>query len=314
MKKLIALMLTLCLACLSFAACRQAQPEDAAEETEQTADIFRFEDYESDEVFNIKQVELSEALAEKCTSYKFTYLSDGLRIKAYISIPQSMIASQQPGKCLLYNRGGNRDFATLEKETTATICAACDRIVVASQYRGGGGSQGKDEFGGADLHDVIQLIDLCEQQFTFIDMDDFCVAGASRGGVMTYPAARQDSRIKRIIAISAVSDLIDAYDRRDDMKEVLLETIGKTPEEDPAGYQARSAIYWADEIKVPVLMFHSRQDAQVDFSQAEALYEKLKDHVDCTFITYDDDVHGLHQEDFAIIRKWLNGEEVQGNG
>ena len=34
----------------------------------------------------------------------------------------------------------------------------CDRIVVGSQYRGGGGSEGKDEFGGDDLNDVINAI------------------------------------------------------------------------------------------------------------------------------------------------------------
>jgi dipeptidyl aminopeptidase/acylaminoacyl peptidase len=139
-------------------------------------------------------------------------------------------------------------------------------------------------------------------------MDDFCVIGSSRGGVMTYPAARKDSRIKRIIALSALCDLFEAYEVRDDMmKTVLKETIGFTPEEKPEEYKKRSAVYWADEIKIPVLMFHAKQDKQVPYSQAENLYEKLKDNTDCTLITYDDDLHGMvHEKDYQTIRDWLN--------
>lgn len=50
---------------------------------------------------------------------------------------------------------------------------------------------------------------------------------------MTFPAARMNSRIKRIIALSAVSDLFGSYEARDDMKDVLKGTIGFTPEENP---------------------------------------------------------------------------------
>ena len=138
-------------------------------------------------------------------------------------------------------------------------------------------------------------------------MDDFCMVGASRGGVMTYPAARKDSRIKRIIAIGAVTDLVEAYEARDDMKTVLKETIGFTPEENPEAYKKRSAVYWADEIKIPVLMFHAKQDKQVSYSQAEDLYKKLKDNTDCTLITYDDDSHAeVKPEDYQTIHDWLN--------
>ena len=288
---------------LSFAACSGTETG-----VSEKGDIFRFEDYESDEVFDIRQVALSDELAQVCTSYKFTYLSDGYKIRAYISIPVSAAETKEPGKCVLYNRGGNRDYGKLEDDSTAVICSACGRIVVASQYRGGGGSEGKDEFGGDDLHDVIKLIDLCENSFSFVDMDDFCVAGASRGGMMTYMAARQDERIKRIITISAVSDLFESYESREDMKQVMLETIGKTPEEAREEYEKRSAICWYDEIKIPVLMIHSRQDELVSFSQAEALYEKLKDSTDCTFITHDDDFHGAHREDLVTIREWLDKE------
>lgn len=301
---------------MSFAAC-QSEKSSRAEPTYQIeattaaeeSKLYDMENYESSEVFDIVKVNQGRKYDEICTTYKFNYLSDGLKIEGYISIPTSIAVTGKPGKCVMFNHGGNRDFGKLENDSIAPICAVCNRIVVASQYRGCGGSEGEDHFGGDDLNDVIKLIDLCEKHFSFIDMDDFCVMGSSRGGVMTYPAARKDSRIKRIIALSAVCDLFESYEARDDMKTVLKETLGFTPEEKPEEYEKRSAVFWADEIKIPVLMFHAKQDKQVSYSQAENLYVKLMDNTDCTFITYDDDIHGIvHEKDYQTIRDWLNQE------
>ncbi|MBQ3265845.1 MAG: S9 family peptidase [Ruminococcus sp.] len=307
--RLTGMILAIILVLMTFEACGSANTEPT-EQSLPKSNIYRLEDYESDEVFDIQTVELSESLAARCKSYKFTYLSDGLKIKGYISIPASAQISQKPCKCVLYNRGGNRDYGTLEDDTTAQFCAASGRIVIASQYREADGALGYDQFGGDDLHDVIKLIDICENHFSFVDMDDFCVFGASRGGMMTYMAARQDDRIKLIISLSGVSDLFNSYESREDMKRVLEETIGCTPEENPAEYEKRSAVYWADEINIPVLIIHSKLDQQVPFEQAEEMVEKLKDHTDCTFITHEDDVHGPHNEDIAIINNWLKEHET----
>ena len=58
-----------------------------------------------------------------------------------------------------------------------------------------------------------------------------------------------------------------------------------------------------------MLMFHSRNDDKVSYSQAEALYEKLKDVTDCTLITYDDDSHGtIREQDYQTVCNWLKNE------
>ena len=269
--------------------------------------IYYFAKYQNEEVFDIEQINLNHSLSKSCVSYQFTYISDGYQVKAYISIPLSFIENQLPGKCILYNRGGNSKIGLLKDYDTAKLCAATNRIIIASQYRGADGGSGKDEFGGDDLHDIIKLIDLCETHFSFIDMDDFCAAGVSRGGMMTYLTVKQDDRVKRMIAISAVSDLFQAYENREDMREVLHNYIGATPEQYPDAYKNRSAIYWSDEITVPVLMIHSKYDEQVSFSQAEDMYEKLKEnHTDVSFIARDDNTHGLSDKDLEVILDWLH--------
>lgn len=285
---------------LFFTGCYQENSTPAL-----SPDIYRLEDYENNEVFDIEKVSLDKKLAQKCITYKFSYLSDGYEIKAYVSIPVFAVESRKPQKCLMFNRGGNAAIGGLSDTTTASISAECNRIVIASQYRGGG-SDGVDEFGGDDVNDVIKLIDLCQNHFKFIDMEDFCVAGVSRGGMMTYMAARRDSRIKRIISVSGLSDLARSYEEREDTRDMLNRYIGCTPWEDPSQYEKRSAICWYDEIQIPVLIIHSTGDEQVSYKQAEELYEKMKYTTDCTLVTHKDSIHGLHSDDIKTINEWLN--------
>ncbi len=302
MKKLISLLLISLFVVPIFVGC--------SVDDKQLADTspYNFSNYENlDDISDIQEVSLSRQLRKVCVSYKFTYLSDGYQVKAYISIPLDCIESSTPFKCIVYNRGGNSRIGYLGDEDTAKICSATNRIVIASQYRGADGGTGTDQFGGADLNDVIKLINLCDKTFEFVDMSDLCVAGVSRGGMMSYMTARQDERVKGIIAISAVSDLFQAYDDRDDMKTILNNYIGGSPDDLPDEYEKRSAICWANELQVPVLIIHSKQDKQVSFSQAEGLYNKIKStNPNCTLITYDDNTHGLHAKDSEEISSWID--------
>ena len=268
--------------------------------------IFDMYDYENDEVFYVDKMNLDGELAKVCTTYEFSFLSDGYQIKAYMAIPNESMEAQKPCKCLIYNRGGHYNYGSLNYKSLSSICAATKRIVVGCEIRGDNGSEGYDQFGGDELHDVIKLIDLCENHFSFIDMDDFAAIGVSRGGIATYMSARQDKRIQKIIVLSGMADLFKGYEEREEqMKQLLRDCIGGTPEEMPEEYEKRSAVYWADEIKIPVLIVHSRGDEKVSFEQAEQMYEKLKDHTECSFIIHDDDLHEIHEEDIPKIVEWL---------
>ena len=99
-KKLIYSLLASMLVLLSLSACQPAKPgQTETTSSAQSSDIYHIEDYESSEVFDIAKVNLSEALSDICTSYRFTYLSDGLKINGYISVPNSLAETQKPGKC-----------------------------------------------------------------------------------------------------------------------------------------------------------------------------------------------------------------------
>ncbi len=298
MKRILLIVLAFCITALTLAGCNNTTSQNTL------VNFFEYEGVQS--ISDIQKIKLPNKYSKLCTSYKFTYSSDGCSVKAYISIPLDC-SSENPKNCLLYNRGGNSRTGLLSDTDTAKICAEIDRVVIASQYRGTDGGTGKDEFGGKDLNDLTVLIDLCETTFNFTDMEDFCVAGVSRGGMMTYMLARSDARASRIVAVSAVSDLKKAYEDREDMRELLKNSIGGSPELLPSEYENRSAICWAEEITTPVLMIHSKYDEQVSYSQAENLKAEFdKNGLECTLITHDDKTHGLHKEDIATIKDWLS--------
>lgn len=84
---------------------------------------------------------------EKINVREITYLSDGLKIKGFVATPKN-------GKNLpvmIYNRGGNREFGSLDEFEIYWMAkyANWGYVVIGSQYRGCCGSEGKDEFGGA---------------------------------------------------------------------------------------------------------------------------------------------------------------------
>ena len=311
MKRIVAIGLSAVMA-LSFAGCgntdTSAVPEDSLSSAAVEKDGFSFADYLGDEIIEIKKVDNGKQLDSICETYRFIFMSDGYKIKGFISIPLSCIETRTPCQCMIFCRGGNSELDALKKEETAVRCAVSNRIVIGCEHRGGNGTEGTDQYGGDDLNDVIRLIDFCDTIFEFADSSDLCVEGESRGGLMTYMTARRDKRVKKIIVCSGISDLVAAFHEREDkMKEVLVRCIGGTPEEMPEEYEKRSAVYWADEIKIPILIIHSKGDKQANFAtQAQAIYDKLKDSTDCTFITYEDDMHGFHEDkDPAVIREWL---------
>jgi len=102
---------------------------------------------------------------------EITYVSDGLRIEGHIITPRGRGSHQTgpqqmgPHPCLIYNRGGNRDFGAnspLRVARRLAKFASWGYVVVASQYRGNAGGEGQEEFGGADVADVLNLIPLLE--------------------------------------------------------------------------------------------------------------------------------------------------------
>jgi len=226
--------------------------------------------------------------------YRLTYWSDGLLIKGFYAEPKS----PGPHAAVIYNRGGNRDTGALTGVELGPL-AEVGFVVVASQFRGGGGSQGVSQFGGDDLHDVTNLIPLLKSR-PAVDPDRIVMIGGSSGGMMTYLALeaqtlRGTHDIKAAVTVSGLADLISwGKERPDITTPFYLEMFGALPDVNPAPYVARSAVDWPWRIRVPIQLEHGDADDTVSVQQSEHLYSQLRYYGDtANLIIYPGGQHGL---------------------
>ncbi len=195
---------------------------------------------------------------EKIDMNRMVYLSDGLKITGMLIKPREK--GLYP--CIIYNRGGNRDFGKLSITDALNLgqLAIQGYVVIAGNYRGGGGSEGRDEYGGRDINDVLNLIEVLEE-IEGADIDRIGMYGWSRGGMMTYMALTKTSRIKAAVVGAAPSDLtkIERSSLESNIYSRLIPNYWDNREEE---LKKRSAIFWVDKFpkNVPILLVHGNSD------------------------------------------------------
>jgi dipeptidyl aminopeptidase/acylaminoacyl peptidase len=146
-------------------------------------------------------------------------------------------------------------------------------VVLASQYRGNDGGQGKEELGGEDVNDVLNLIKTAKS-LPFINPSKIVMLGYSRGGMMTYLAIKHGAEIKAAAVVGGGTDMAQTYNEREEgMKRVIRKLVGT----DRTEWEKRSAYYWPEKINVPILILHGEDDLRVNVSQAKKLADKLKE-------------------------------------
>jgi len=234
------------------------------------------------------------------------YMSDGLRVVGYVQRPEA------PGRhpAVLFARGGNRDFGRIDERTLLTMQRFVDEgfVVISTQYRGTEGSEGHDEFGGGDVHDLLALAPLA-QSLPDVDPDRLFLFGASRGGMEALLAARAGMPVRAIALRSPMVDLEATSRERPEMRDLFAEMIPNYAR-DPAGeLRKRSAVAWPEQIAKPVLILHAADDFRVSPAQTRRLDEELgAHHLDHHLVVYDREIHQLvfHREEaFREVVAWF---------
>jgi len=230
--------------------------------------------YAENKFTGAKLQQIKENRVKNCKYYRIRYLSDGLEVVGFIIRPKEK--GNYP--VIIFNRGGNREYGKVNKQHLVWLSSFASKgyVVIASQYRGVDGGEGKEEFGGKDINDVLNLMSLVEN-LDYTNPKNIGMLGASRGGMMTYLAIKNNIDINAAVVISGLSNLIQNYKEREQgMKNVYKELIGGPPSEYEQQYKKRSAYYWPEKIDVPVLIMHGKKDRRVNISQAKNLSEKLE--------------------------------------
>jgi dipeptidyl aminopeptidase/acylaminoacyl peptidase len=240
-----------------------------------------------------------------------TYLSDGLRVRGYLAMPRQ--GRNLP--CVIYNRGGNRDFGALDDDTAvATLAriASWGYVVVASQYRGNAGGEGHEEFGGADVNDVLNLVPLL-QSLPRADPRRIGMIGFSRGGMMTYLALGRTDQVAAAIVVSGMSDAFDSVARRPEMEDrVYSILVPDFHENRHAALVHRSPVRWAERLSrhTPMLLVHGSADERVHASQALGMASALlASRHPFRLVIFEGGGHDLsaHQGEVEqLVRGWLD--------
>ena len=275
-----------------------------------------FEDSENREFVNGFQ------FLENIDIYEITYLSDGLNIQSFAAIPK------KEGKypVIIFNRGGNRDFGALQlfkgeyKYPVAykfSKLAKEGYVVIGCNYRGSGESEGEEEFGGSDVNDVLNLLNVIKE-IPEADESRIGMFGWSRGGMMTYIALTKTNQIKAAAVGGAPSDLT-IIDRPEMEVGVYAELIPDYLENKDRELKKRSAYYFANNLpkEVPILMLHGNADWRVKSSNSLKLameFDKLK--LPYRLKVYEGGDHGLtdyradvHREVINWFNRFLKNDE-----
>lgn len=223
-----------------------------------------------------EQKDVAELLARTSVE-RITYISDGLKVKGFLAMPKD--GSDRKLPCVIFNRGGNPRLSVLTSAGAVRslgLLAARGYVVVAGQYRGADGGEGQDEFGGADVNDVLALIPLLEKE-PRADATRIGMYGWSRGGLMTYIALAKTDRLRAAIIGAGVSDSFDTLQKRPEMKAVYEALVPKWKDEQEAALVARSPIRWAEKLhkSTPILLLQGTGDWRVDPGQTLRMATRL---------------------------------------
>ncbi|HEY8561123.1 MAG TPA: prolyl oligopeptidase family serine peptidase [Pyrinomonadaceae bacterium] len=262
----------------AFPACAQNPPPDGQLVSREA---YRFPSYQAAvektgaENYATEE-EYETAVADKNFEFsKLTYASDGLKVRAYLYKPK-----KPKGKLpvIVFNRG-----SFVRGDIAPELVALFRRLalegfaVIAPLYRQSDGGEGRDEMGGADVDDLMNVVPLVKA-FEFADAENLFLYGESRGGIMTYLALKRNFPARAAAVFGAITDLEDYQkaNARDISPEFLKSIWADYDANKEKILSERSAIRWPERINAPILIMHGGGDPQVDPLQSLALAAKLQ--------------------------------------
>jgi dipeptidyl aminopeptidase/acylaminoacyl peptidase len=253
-------------------------------------------------------------ILDKTNVERMSYLSGGLKINGYIAYPQD---SSKKYPCIIWNRGGSNEEGAIDSFTARGIfgqIASWGYVVFASQYRGNAGSEGKEQLGGDDVNDILNLIPLADE-IPLADKSIWGIEGWSRGGMMTYLILSKNSNFKCAILSGAISDLKQFIGTRIEKMNYYKEMINSLNFDEEL--EKRSAINFVESLpEIPYLLLHGGNDKTVSPVQTLNMSKKMNDlNIPYRLIIFEDGDHFLknHRKEVDKLRKFWFDKYLKTN-
>jgi dipeptidyl aminopeptidase/acylaminoacyl peptidase len=216
-----------------------------------------------------------EEVHEKSIVEKICYSSDGLKVKGYLAYPSENKDMKFP--CVIWNRGGYQNRGAIDHFTARGIfgqIASWGYVVFTSQYRGNDGAEGKEEIGGADVNDIINLIPLADE-INFADKDKWAIMGWSRGGMMALLALLKVKIFRCAVITGAISDMKNYISDNNYLSNFYKNEITGNFDEE---VEKRTVINKVDLLpRIPYLIMHGGNDETIPAEQSIILAQKLQE-------------------------------------
>ncbi|HEV2765651.1 MAG TPA: alpha/beta fold hydrolase [Pyrinomonadaceae bacterium] len=253
-----------------------------------------------------EQVETMRAAGLELSKIK--YLSDGLKINGFVFKPKHAAGQKLPA--VIFNRGGAEDglisAANFNYLYEMHRLAEAGFVVLASQYRGADGSEGRDELGGADTKDVINLIETA-RSLGYVDMGRVFMWGYSRGGLMTLQAVAAGAPLRAAVVVGPPTDWELSLRQNPGLLQLVR---ARWPDFDARRdyyMNLRSPARWADKLTVPLLIFQGGADPAVSPQQALLLAQRMEEAGNLyELVVYARDDHPISVNAEDRIRKTID--------
>jgi dipeptidyl aminopeptidase/acylaminoacyl peptidase len=206
---------------------------------------------------------------------RVTYRSDGLDVHAYLYRP----AAPPQGTTLpvvVFTRGSYvRDDFSPEVLMLGNRLAREGYLIVAPMLRGSGGAPGHDEMGGADVNDLMNIVQVIKE-LPYADPTRLFLYGESRGGIMSLVAAKRNFPARAIAVYGAITDLGTFLAEGSQARRLASTIWPGFPANEAAIVESRSAIRWPEQISIPLLLMNGGDDTDVSPFQAIELASALQ--------------------------------------
>ena len=284
-------------------------------------EVFRFPAY-AEAPADVRRFHTQEAYERAAADPRYelvrlSYRSDGLRVAAYLYKPRETAGLRAP--LVVYNRG-----SYLVQDLEALLAPVFHRlaeagfVVLAPLYRESAGGEGRDEVGGADLADLMNVIPLA-RSLGYADLDNVFRYGVSRGGMMVFQAIRDGFPARAAATVGAFTDLGALMQEHPGVYGPLAAKLWPTFERDRAQILARrSALAWPEKLGAPLLLLHGGADESVDPAQTLRLALRLQElgrPYELAVYAGDDHTLSRHEEerDRRIV-EWFKAHQAAGPG
>jgi dipeptidyl aminopeptidase/acylaminoacyl peptidase len=255
-------------------------------------------------------------ISRRVFAYRVVYKSQDHNVVGFIVEPKR---GKSPLPCIIWNRGGSKDFGVIRPMHLfgkMGDLASRGYILIASQYSGNDGSEGADQMGGSDVHDVLNLYNIL-RRYTRADIRRVGMYGWSRGGLMTYLALSKVKWIKAAVVGAAPTDQINADKFRPGWSEHQKKMYGGSRKEN----LKRSPLYWPERLykKTPILIMHGTADWRVNPLDSIRLATRLYEvKIPFRLVIFEGGDHGLtefREESNSMTNQWfrkfLSKERIQ---